>query len=230
MKIIFYSANIADYDYFYHPKNRDLNVDYYLFTDNKYFKSQYWNIINTKNLNLNQLDSRKIARFIKINSHKVLPKHDISIWLDHCFKFTNINVNSILNDLAFNDLAFNDKMIMCYAHDERRCIYEEAKICIERKLDTKSIIESQISRYKREMFPSNFGLFSTGLMIRKNNSKVHLFNEMWWEEVNNGSGRDQLSQSYASWKSNVKIDPINLGKNIYNSPLLSLKVPHIKVK
>lgn len=225
MKIIFYSANIADYDYFYRPKNKDLNVDYYLFTDNKYFKSPHWNIVNTKNLNLNKLDNRKIARFIKINSHKVLPKHDISIWLDHCFKFTHDNINNMLNDLLFHD-----KMIMCYAHDERKCIYEESKICIERKLDNKSIIESQISRYKKEMFPANFGLFSTGLMIRRNNLGVNNFNEIWWKEVNSGSGRDQLSQSYASWKSNIKIDPIMIGKNIYTTPLLSLKTPHIKVK
>lgn len=221
MKIIIYSANIADYDYFYHPKNRDLNVDYYLFTDNKYFKSRYWNIINTKELNINKLDNRKKARFIKINSHKVLPKHDISIWLDHCFKFKDININNVLNDLSFQD-------IMCYAHDERKCIYEEAKICIARKLDNKVIIESQIKKYKSEGFPNNFGLFSTGLMIRKNNVEINKFNDIWWNEVNNGSGRDQLSQSYAAWKNKIKIKPIMIGENIYSNKLLTNKIGHIK--
>ena len=59
---------------------------------------------------------------------------------------------------------------------------------------------------------------------------INNFNEIWWEEINSGSGRDQLSQSYASWKSNIKIDPIMIGKNIYTTPLLSLKAPHIKIK
>jgi hypothetical protein len=224
MKIIVYSANIADYDYYYHPKNIDNNVKYYLFTDNKYFKSKSWNVLNTKDLNIDHLDPRKKARFIKVNSHKVLPEHDISIWLDHCFSF---KINDIENML--NSLSFHNKNIMCYAHDERKCIYDEANICKIKKLDNHKLINNQIDKYKVESFPKNFGLFSTGLIIRKKNKEVNSFNELWWDEIYNHSGRDQLSQSYASWKTSVRIDPINIGKNIYNNNFLTIKSQHIKI-
>lgn len=228
MKIIIYSANIADYDYFYHPKNRNVDIDYYLFTNNKYFKSKYWNVISTSTLILNKIDkidNRRLARFIKINSHKVLPDHDISIWLDHCFKFKTDNIQQMLELIQFNN-----KNIMCYSHDERNCIYQEAKVCSARKMDTNKIIQLQMQKYKTELFPPNFGLFSTGLMIRKNNEQVNNFNDVWWQEIYNGSGRDQLSQSYASWKNQLKIDPISVGKNIYNNSFLTIKNSHIKNK
>lgn len=221
MKIIIYSANVGDYDYFYHPKFIDYKVSYYLFTDNKYFKSKHWNVLPIENLN--HLDDRKKARFIKINSHKVLPNHDISIWVDHCFQVKVDNVENMLSSINFYD-----KNIMCYAHDERNCLYDEAKICIDRKLDSTSVIDQQISKYKKEMFPKNFGLFSTGFMIRKNNEKVNNFNNIWWQEIQNGVGRDQLSQSYASWKSGLQIDPIKVGKNVYNNQFLTPKNSHIK--
>lgn len=222
MKIIIYSANINNYDYFYHPKNN--HIEHYLFTDNNYFKSNIWNVININSLKSKKLDSRRIARYFKINSHLVLPPHNISIWLDHCFKFKIDDINKLISELNFN--VDNNNNIMCYSHDQRSCIYEEAKICIKNKLDNESIIQNQIKKYELEGFPRNFGLFSSGLIVRKNNNITNKFNELWWEEVSNGSGRDQLSQCYASWKLNININPILIGKNIYNNPYLTDKVKH----
>ena len=84
MKVIVYSVNIGGYDLFNHPTKFDDNIRYILFTDNKYFKSNVWEV-NHIDFLPNDLDNRLKARYLKTNPHKVLPEHDISLWVDHCF-------------------------------------------------------------------------------------------------------------------------------------------------
>lgn len=218
MKIIVYSVNTGGYDDLKTPEIVDPNVRYILFTDNKYFKSNVWEVNHT-NFITNIKDSRRIARFIKINSHLVLPNHDVSIWIDHCYMPKTNNFSKLLSDNVFSH-------IMCYRHNARKCIYDEAKKVLQDKLDYPNLVNSQIERYKSEKFPSNYGLYDTGFTIRKNNSQIKLFNETWWNEINKGSARDQLSHMYSSWKTNIPITPMKHGQNIYFNPYLNEKVKH----
>lgn len=224
MKIIVYSANIDNYDYFYHPSFNDKDVKYILFTDNKYFKSKVWQVVNINNFNVENLDNRRKARFFKINPHLTLPEHDVSIWIDHCMQSKIYDANKFLNQINFD----SNKDIMLYRHSVRNCIYDEAKVCIEKNLDKEEVIKNQIQKYKEKSFPQKYGLYETGLMIRRNNEKIINFNNAWWEEIINGSGRDQLSQSYVSWSLDVRIDPISIGKNVYDNPFLNKKEKHTK--
>ena len=220
MKIVVYSANIGEYDGFNHPKILDGNVRYILFTENKYVSSLSWEISHTDFIK-EKLDNRKIARYIKTNPHKVLPKHDISIWIDHCYIPRVKNFDEFLHQIGFGD-----KNIMCYKHSERDCLYKEAEICKSRNLDYTNIIDNQIKSYNSEGFPKNYGLFDSGFMVRKNNDVVNNFNEFWWNEIKYKSGRDQLSQMYSSWKTKIQIHPIPIGYEIYNNPFLNPKIKH----
>lgn len=220
---IVYSANIGGYDEFKIPTIIDPNTRYILFTDNKYIKSKVWEIYHIDFIDKN-LDNRKKARFIKLNPHLVLPNHDISIWIDHCFTPKFNNTNKFLDEIKFNE---ND--IMCYKHDIRNCIYHESEIIKGKKLDDINVVNKQILKYQNEKFPFNYGLFSTGFMIRKNNNNIIHFNKIWWDEVNNHSGRDQLSQTYASWRTNVKITPITNIGNVYSNKYLTSKIKHSKI-
>jgi hypothetical protein len=219
MKIVVYSVNTGGYDEFRTPEIYDPNIRYVLFTDNKYFKSPIWEV-NHVDFTPNTLDNRKRARFIKINPHIVLPEHDVSIWIDHCYKPRFDNGINLLKEINFN------QTIMSYKHDVRSCTYEESKIVIEDGLEYPNIVKSQMNKYEQEGFPKNYGLFDSGFTIRKNSKDVSRFNDIWWSEVLNHSGRDQLSQTYSSWKSGVSIDPISVGISIYNNKFLNLKVKH----
>lgn len=221
MKIIIYSVNTGGYDNLNSPTVVDPNVRYILFTDNKYYRSDIWEV-NHVDFIKEGLDNRKIARFIKINPHLVLPKHDVSIWVDNCYRTKFDNAQNVLNEISFNN------SVMCYKHDVRNCIYEESKIIIKDKLDHKSIVDQQMIKYKNLGFPSNNGLFDSGFTIRKNSDQVKTFNEKWWEEVKNHSGRDQLSQVFSSWATNTKIDPIKIGVSIYDNRFLNPKIRHPK--
>jgi hypothetical protein len=222
MKIIIYSVNIGGYDMFKNPKNYDPNVRYILFTDNKYFKSDIWEVNHIDFID-SSLDSRLKARYLKTNPHKVLPNHDISIWIDHCFDYKFTNVEDIINDIGFKN-----ENIMLYKHEERKCIYREGEKVIEMNLEIPQVVERQMLKYQTEGFPENFGLYQSGFMFRKNNKKVNEFNEVWWNEIKNHSGRDQLSQVYASWKVSLPIGTISGFGTVYSNKFLFPKVKHTK--
>lgn len=222
MNSIIFSVNIGGYDDFKTPKVIDKSTRYILFTDNKYFKSKTWEIYHIDFVD-KELDNRKKARFIKTNPHLVLPEHEISIWIDHCYvpKFNNTKQ-------MLGEINFSNHNIMCYNHNLRNCIYKEAEIVKQERLDHIAIVDKQMSKYKIEGFQNNIGLFDSGFTIRKNNPDVIKFNETWWNEIKNFSGRDQLSQVYSSWKTNVRIQPILNGGDIYSNKYLNPKIKHPK--
>ena len=65
-------------------------------------------------------------------------------------------------------------------------------------------------------------------MIRRNNQITNNFNNLWLMEVLNNSKRDQLSQVYSAWKTELKINKVPGGESIYSNSFLSNKVSHIK--
>ena len=223
MKIIVYSVNIGGYDMLWTPKNYDKNTRYILFTDNKYFKSNVWEVNHIDFLNNQKIDDRHKARYIKTNPHLVLPSHDVSIWVDNCFKFKFNNSENLLNQIHFKQ---HD--IMLFKHDVRNCIYDEAKVVKKNNLDIHSVVDEQITKYSKEGFPRQIGLFSTGFMVRKNNEKVNKFNEFWWGQIKQHSGRDQLSQVYSSWVTKTKLTPIINNGDVYNNRFLEPKIKHLK--
>ena len=224
MKYIVYSTNIGGYDLFNKPSVYDKNIRYILFTDNKHFRSDVWEVQHIDFLP--EMSNRKKARYIKINPHLVLPKHDVSIWIDHCFKPKFDNINTLIKNIGFID-----KDIMIYKHSWRNCTYDESIEVLNQKLDSKTLVKSQMDRYLMDGFPKNYGLFETGLIFRKNNQSINNFNNFWWSELNNGSERDQLSLMYSSWKNLIEIKPITYGKSCYNNLFLDKKIKHqVRVK
>jgi hypothetical protein len=221
-KIIVYSVNTGGYDELRSPDVYDPNIRYILFTDNKYFKSDVWEVNHIDFVD-SKLDNRRQARYIKINPHLVLPNHDISIWVDHCYKPRFNNAEEFLKEIGF----FNNN-IMSYKHDVRQCIYSESEEVKTQKLDYSDVVNSQMSKYRMEGFPHNYGLFDSGFTIRKNNKEVKEFNDIWWSEVKNFSARDQLSQVYSSWKGGIQIVPIPIGFSIYINKYLNPKIKHPK--
>ena len=66
---------------------------------------------------------------------------------------------------------------MSYKHDVRQCIYSESEEVKQQRLDYDDIVNSQMSRYRIEGFPRNYGLFDSGFTIRKYNKVVNEFND-----------------------------------------------------
>lgn len=164
-------------------------------------------------------EPRRNAKIHKIIPHKFidLGEDDISIWIDG-----NVSLNITPQELA--DLWLKDKDIAVCKHFERDCVYEEAEACKMSRLDNPVLINQQMKRYKQAGYPENNGLCECGLIVRRHTPEINALSEQWWEEVKNGSSRDQLSFNYVFDKELVSA----IDDNIRFSKLFNYE-DHLKI-
>ncbi len=155
----------------------------------------------------------KASRYLKCNSHKAIEGVHYSIYLDASFMFISNNIYSYIKSLGEFDIAQ-------FHHPSYNCLYKEANnlLAIDKFQSQHKLIKKQIEKYKKEEFPENFGLFSGGFIIRKHCKKIINFNKSWWQEINNGTYRDQVSEMYCIWKNNINFKYIK--GNIYENEII----------
>jgi hypothetical protein len=193
MKTIVYTTNLDGYDALHEsPKSKwsfvDKDIEYLYYTDGE--APSGWEKVPMKT------GDRKASRFYKINSH-LLPPHDISIYIDASYIFKK-PMGAILDNLR-GDIAIS-------AHGKDNCLYKHAVTCITCKLDDPIEVFKQVGRYAQEGYPRDIGLTENSLIIRRNNGIIKELNELWWQEYQRGSQRDQLSLPYALWKVKPKFN------------------------
>jgi hypothetical protein len=165
-------------------------------------------------------DKTKLARYYKINSTKVLPSHDYSLWIDCRFDFNVDYVRTFVEKYAEHDLAEFD-----YPRNQSRNVYDEGETIRGGQIDNPSIVTDQMAKYRTEGLPKDLYIGSTGIIVRKNNKLVKEFNDLWWKEVERYSKRDQLSQFYAVWKTGIKCYKIQDG-SVYTNELVTTVLKH----
>jgi GT2 family glycosyltransferase len=203
---VVYTSITNKYDSLKNHKQKD--IPYVAFLD-EYINSKYWNI---RSAHKEFSDPNRNAKIHKILSHVYFPDKEFSLWVDG-----SIKIKFPWSMKSLFETYLSDCDMVVFKHGERDCIYEEAKICCERNLDDINTITKQMERYKRFKVNKNKGLSECSVILRKHNEKVKLFNEIWWEEICQGSRRDQLSFDYSVKKSgvNLKYFPGNLPNNNY---------------
>ena len=209
-KNVIYTCITNGYDGLIEPTYVSDNFDYVCFTDNSELRSDIWDIrpLPKETEELSQL---KKQRYVKLNPHLLLSEYDTSIWVDG-----NVIVKGDLNNLL-DRIIKDDCSIYVPTHPQRKCIYAETDIVVAMRKDTRENVSRQIERYKKEGFPKDFGLLQSNILVRKHNDKDCIaFMKQWFDEVKNGSHRDQLSFNYVEWK-NKDIKIKYLDKNICKS-------------
>lgn len=175
--------------------NKDWNL--ICFTDQN-FVSKNWSIINIRSNS-----PRKKAREIKIMCNRFLD-FDMCLFIDAKFRI-NCDLNNFVKKNFRHDITL-------MRHNKRHCIYDEANFCINNNIGNKTNILEQVNSYKKNGFPANFGLYATGILIRKNTPKVTRFMELWYDEIRKYSCRDQISFPYVLWKNPIKFETMPFKK------------------
>jgi hypothetical protein len=141
------------------------------------------------------------AKMHKILPHRFFPYAEYSLWVDGSVEILpGTNIQELI------DTYLKDADICVFKHPWRNCLYEEANVCLERKLDEKEKILSQIDFYKWDNYPEDNNLYECGAILRKHTSGTNIFNEMWWEEITRYSKRDQLSFPYSANKAHIQVN------------------------
>jgi hypothetical protein len=211
--ITVYSCVTGDYDNFHKtilasavlPDTTD-TVEYVLYTDNL-FDKEYTNKASGITWQIrpliwkHQFCNTRTARFHKVNSHLVAPNSDFSVWVDGSHTIKYIKLWEELHKYIKPEIP-----VYTFKHPIRTCVYQELAACIKYKKDHPDIMQKQIKRYKKESYPPYAGMVETACVVRRHTSEVTLFNKMWWDEINRGSYRDQLSFNYVARKLNLPYD------------------------
>ena len=202
-KNIVYTCITGKYDELLEPEVITNNFDYICYTDNPNLTSDVWEIRMIPN-ELSELSKPLINRYIKLHPHVFFEKYNLSIYVDG-----SILIKCDLNKFIETN-NIKDNIITIPKHPDRDCIYDEAVACSHGK-DTWANMKPQIDRYKEEGFPKNYGLTQNNIIVRKHNDEQCIdLMEKWWNEVRNGSHRDQLSLFYVLWKNpQIKINQID---------------------
>jgi hypothetical protein len=159
------------------------------------------------------ISSRLNAKIYKILFYQFV-NTEWSIWID-----ASVHLK-VTPDYLVN-LA-GDSDICVFKHPRRNCIYHEAIVCKNKKLDYDWIIDQQILKYRNQNYPENNGLAECTILIRRNTEEIRNLSDRWWSEICTGSWRDQISFPVVFQNANIKyIDP-GLKEEIY------IKKQHIK--
>lgn len=182
---IIYTALYGPYEELKEPVVITPGWKYLCHTDQE-LESETWQII--KSFRDDDFSPQLAARVVKCG-----PKWewDQSIWIDASFKI-NCNLNDFWNEHYKGGIT-------APKHPARRCIYREAEVCRRRNLDSDNVAK-QITRYSKQGMPGHNGLISSGILLRDNSEPVKKFCELWWEQIVNGSVRDQIGFAYCQWK------------------------------
>lgn len=143
----------------------------------------------------------RTARWHKINSHLSLPEHDYSIWVDGSQRIKPVDLQlEVVEPFQQNE---KKQPIATFKHPVRTCVYQEMSACNRLRKDNATLMSEQVKKYRSEDYPPYNGMVETACVVRNNSLPVRRFNDFWWNEIENGSRRDQLSFNYTSWKLEV---------------------------
>ena len=140
-------------------------------------------------------DPVRNAKIHKILPHRFFPDADYSLWLDG-----SITARFPFSARRLVDMFLAEHDIAVFQHSRRTCLYQEASVCHQFRLDEPGRIWKQVCRYTQEGFPANAGLAECSVVLRRHTAAVRAFDEAWWDEIMRGSRRDQISFPYVAWK------------------------------
>jgi hypothetical protein len=203
MRIALYTCLYGDSE----PLHEDVfggvdGVDRFLFTDNPKCR-----LADTETVvdPLNGLDPARASRRAKLMPHRYLRDYEYSIYLDNRARLLRdpikIVKDAFLPTSIIGTWLRPRRSFWAFRHPHRDCIYDEAVVCAEAAMDRKESIENQMSVYRQEGFPKHFGLIAGTILVRNHgDEKLAELGERWFEQVLEGSKRDQLSFNYLCWK------------------------------
>jgi len=164
-------------------------------------------------------DPNRAAKLHKIRPELFFPDTEYSLWIDG-----NVSLIYPFDMNRLIELFLADTDLCIGRHYARACIYQEAEACKQRRLDSSERIDQQVARYRREGFPEWYGLNQAVVILRRHSARVRAFDELWWQEICQGSRRDQLSFNYVQWKTGLPIGEFPLP--IQDNNGLFTKSPH----
>lgn len=174
----------AIYGHYERPKPVEtVSVPCVLYTDDPDLRAKGWEV---RYAPLDGLTPMLAAKWWKCRPDLAVGG-DASIWIDGSITPDEFFVARCLTALGDDDAAFT-------THPWRDDIYAEYEASVSASKYDPAQMRAQVAHYRMCGHPRNWGLFASGVMVRRNTPEViRLLNEPWWAENITWSWQDQLS-------------------------------------
>lgn len=195
--VVVYTAIFDDYDVLRQPVVVNAEVDYVCFSDREMKDAGCWQVRSPDFFHTNP---RRAARYVKMHPHVFFPHHEWSIWIDG-------RASIRVDPLHLIDEYGQKGPLHAYLHPDRELVAEEAEAVIEAALDSPEIVRAQVARNHARGMPVDAPLHETNVLLRRHReSKVMAHSQVWYEELQQGSVRDQLSFDFAAWRTGLRVN------------------------
>jgi hypothetical protein len=137
----------------------------------------------------------RLSRKPKVLPHRFLGDYDWSLYIDN-----KVKLKKRPEDIYAEYLAEADVSYVCFSSRVRQCAYQEGEAVIAGGYDKEECVREQMGFYQKQGFPTQFGVSSGTVLLRKHNEQsVIKHHEDWYEHILRFSKRDQLSFDYLRW-------------------------------
>ena len=188
MKKAIYTVITGNYDTL-KPINKYIGWDAICFTDDPTLSVTGWTM---KVVPVSESPVYQ-QREIKLLPHKYLPDYDLTIYMDGNMQ--------VLRDPSGLLRVFKGGM-MTKKHPKRNCVYAEGQACIEQNKADHDMIRAQMKRYIDLDIPVDYGMYEDAVIVRDRGCVE--FCEVWNEELQQQTHRDQLSIAYSIHKTGYR--------------------------
>lgn len=161
-----------------------LEVDWVLVTDHEPGAARGWRVVVEPQPDV---PPNRAAKAPKFEPWKYTDA-PASIWIDASFRVTS-------PDFAAEALAYA-KPVAQFTHPWRDCLYAEAVEIAALGKDPEGVAAWQTKRYREAGHPVGWGLWASGVIVRRHTAAVKRMGAAWAGEVGSGSARDQVSQPF----------------------------------
>ena len=142
-------------------------------------------------------EAQRRARLYKTRSHRWF-LDNIVVWIDG-----NIRLRVAPEEL----LKYIERADIAAIEHDREHHYSEAAECILAGKGDRERIVAQTKAYLGEECPP-LTVWATGLVVRRQTPAVVRLNELWWQQIERYSVRDQIGLPYCLWKLGMPCSPI----------------------
>lgn len=187
MKTVIFTAIYGDYDTPQIPKLTPParnDVDFFMFTNDKDLKPPHpW----MKCLyDPGYKDPLMNAKRVKVMSHEVIGGYDRSLWVDGNYELHGDPIRRVFPFIN------PQRELVLVRHYCRSCLFDEAEVCINQKLDDPKLISKTVRQYLKLGITRPTGLYFGSFIGRQRSENIKRFNMLWWHLIENGTNRDQI--------------------------------------
>lgn len=170
------------------------DVDWVFVTDDPPADPLGWRVVHEPRTGMDPRRAAKHAKFLPWRYTDA----EMSVWVDGSFRIISPTMIRGVERYAYPMAQFK--------HPWRNCLFAEAEESARLKKYLADDVIGQAEEYRAWGHPEEWGLWATGVIVRRHWDQVKTMGHAWLTENLRHTGQDQVSQPYVLRTCNVRPD------------------------